>query len=117
MDRYLSPRSEVDPSRAEEALRQALTASSKIEMQHRERIDDSAPPAEPYFGEESSHLGGGPALRGARSAPRIGRRPRPTEVRAEGELHSSRRGGLAERVPQRDPAGAADALRAEEPGP
>ena len=56
---YLSPRSEVDPSRAEEALRQALTSSSKIEMQHRERIDDSAPPAEPYFGEESSHLGGG----------------------------------------------------------
>ena len=33
VDRYLSPRSEVDPSRAEEALRQALTASSKIEMQ------------------------------------------------------------------------------------
>ena len=56
---YLSPRSEVDPSRAEEALRQALTSSSKIEMQHRERIDDSAQPAEPHFGEESSHLGGG----------------------------------------------------------
>ena len=33
VDRYFSPRSEVDPSRAEEALHQALTASSKIEMQ------------------------------------------------------------------------------------
>ena len=56
---YLSPRSEVDPSRAEEALRQALTSSSKIEMQHRERIDDLAQSVEPHFGEESSHLGGG----------------------------------------------------------
>jgi len=56
---YLSPRSEFDPSRAEEALRQALTSSSKIEMQPRERIDDSAPRTEPHFGEESSHLGGG----------------------------------------------------------
>jgi type IV secretion system protein VirB10 len=59
---HLNPRSAVDPSRAEEALRQALTASSKIELQHRERIDDSAQPAGPYFGEDSSHLGGSPRL-------------------------------------------------------
>jgi len=59
VDRYLSSQSEVDPSRADEALRHALTASSKIEMQHLERVGDSAPRAEPYFGEDSSHLGGG----------------------------------------------------------
>jgi len=62
VDRYFSSRSEVDPSRAEETLRQALTASSKIEMQDFERIDDSAPPAEPSFGEDGSHLGGDPRL-------------------------------------------------------
>jgi type IV secretion system protein VirB10 len=62
VDRYFSSRSEVDPSRAEETLRQALTASSKIEMQDFTRIDDSAPPPEPSFGEDGSHLGGDPRL-------------------------------------------------------
>jgi type IV secretion system protein VirB10 len=59
VDRYLSPRSDVDPSRAEEALRQALTASSKIDVQRRERVGDLPVAGEPSFGEASSHLGGG----------------------------------------------------------
>ena len=57
VDRYFSPQSEVDPSRAEEALHQALTASSKIEMQAVGRIEDFDSPTEHVLSEDNSHLG------------------------------------------------------------
>ena len=62
VDRYFSPGSEVDPSRAEEALRQALTASSKIEVQGYGIIEDFDPPMERSFDEDSSHPAGAPRL-------------------------------------------------------
>jgi type IV secretion system protein VirB10 len=62
VDRYFSPREEVDPTRAEESLRQALAASSKIEVEGSRRIEDFGPPTERSFGEDSSHLDGDPRM-------------------------------------------------------
>jgi len=62
VDRYPSPRSDVDPSRTEEALRQALTASSRIEMRRSETMGDLPAPSEPYSDGDRHGLASDPRL-------------------------------------------------------